>query len=130
VLEVLSCGVPCICSDVGGCAETVRHDQEGFILHENTPEEIAACIKRMADSAGLWMRLSGNGMIRHEEMFTTARMAACWEELYLETAQRQSEADAPDFSGRKGTVSLCTTHPSGGHDKCGPSPVFRHDGRS
>ena len=29
ILEAMSRGVPCICSDVGGCAETIRHGREG-----------------------------------------------------------------------------------------------------
>jgi glycosyltransferase involved in cell wall biosynthesis len=104
LLEALSCGVPCICSNVGGCAETVRHDQEGYILQENSPREIAACISRMAATEELWTRLSANCVLRHREMFTTERMAACWEALYLETAGRRPAADAPAFAaGGSGT---------------------------
>ncbi len=84
VLEALACGVPCICSDVGGCAETVRHDQEGYILRENTVPEIAAHLRRMATEEGLWPRLSRNCVARHAEMFTAEKMAAAWEQLYLE----------------------------------------------
>jgi glycosyltransferase involved in cell wall biosynthesis len=84
LLEAMACGVTCICADVGGCAETVRHGQEGYILRQNTAEEIAAHLKRIALEDGLWTRLSRNCVARHAEMFTAGRMAAAWERLYLE----------------------------------------------
>ncbi len=84
LLEAMACGVPCICSDVGGCAETVRDGRDGYVLRRNTVEEIAAHLKRIDVEDGLWMRLSRNSVARHAEMFTAGRMAASWEQLYLE----------------------------------------------
>ncbi len=88
LLEAISCGVPCICSDVGGCAETVRHDHEGYVLRENTVEEIAGWIRRMIQVDGLWTRLSRNCTDRHREMFTAQRMADSWERLYVGAADK------------------------------------------
>jgi len=85
ILEAMSCGVPCICADVGGCAETVRPHQEGYILRRNTAEEIAGCIRRIMQTDGLWTRMSRNCTERHREMFTAERMADSWEQLYLKT---------------------------------------------
>ncbi len=84
VLEAMSCGVPCICSDVGGCAETVRHGREGYILRENSAEEIAGYIKRILNGNGSWTTMSRNCITRHRERFTAEKMAASWEQLYLE----------------------------------------------
>jgi glycosyltransferase involved in cell wall biosynthesis len=84
LLEAMSCGVPCVCSDVGGCAETIRHGREGCILRANTVEEIAGYLKRILNGNGLWTTLSRNCVIRHREMFTAEKMAASWEQLYLE----------------------------------------------
>jgi glycosyltransferase involved in cell wall biosynthesis len=80
----MACGVPCICSDVGGCAETVRHGEDGYILHVNTAEEIAAYLKPIAVEEGLWTRLARNSVARHAAMFTAGRMADSWEQLYRE----------------------------------------------
>lgn len=101
VLEAMSCGIPCICSNVGGCAETVRHGEEGYILRENTAEEIAVCLRRMAENPALWTQLSQNCLTRHREQFTTERMADRWEELYLEGLEKPVDASA-----RNGTASL------------------------
>ena len=84
--------------NVGGCAETVRHGQEGFILHENTAAEIAAHLNRIIVEDGLWVRLSRNSVVRHAAMFTAARMAASWEQLYRESdggSERWAEGGEP-----------------------------------
>jgi glycosyltransferase involved in cell wall biosynthesis len=82
LLEAMACGVPCICADVGGCAETIRHDREGYLLRENSAEEIAAYLKTIVASEPLWARLSRNALARHREAFTAQHMANRWEQLY------------------------------------------------
>ena len=84
LLEAMASGVACICSDVGGCAETIRHGRDGFILRQNTPAQIARHLNRIIVEDGLWARLSRSCAARHAEMFTAARMTACWEQLYRE----------------------------------------------
>jgi glycosyltransferase involved in cell wall biosynthesis len=91
VLEAMAAGVPCVCSDVGGCAETVRNGCEGYILRENAAAEIAARITEIATTDGLWTRLSRNCLDRHRAMFTAERMAADWETLYMESRQLERQ---------------------------------------
>jgi colanic acid/amylovoran biosynthesis glycosyltransferase len=80
--EAMSCGVPCICSNVGGCAEAIRDGKEGFVLRQNVPEEIAAGISRLIDDPALWQKFSRNGRRRYEEVFTAERMGAAMDEIY------------------------------------------------
>jgi glycosyltransferase involved in cell wall biosynthesis len=80
--EAMSCGVPCICSDVGGCKEAVRDGQEGFVLRQNSPDEIADDIIRLIEDRDLWSRFSRNGRKRYEDIFTPERMVASLEDLY------------------------------------------------
>ena len=82
--EAMSCGVPCISSNVGGCAEAVRDGKEGFILRNNIPEEIAEGISRLIDDPGLWQEFSRNGRRRYEEVFTAERMCAAMQDIYAE----------------------------------------------
>jgi glycosyltransferase involved in cell wall biosynthesis len=80
--EAMSCGVPCICTDVGGCAEAVRDGKEGFVLRKNRAEEVAQDISRLIDDRALWHEFSANGRKRYEEVFTPQRMVASLEDLY------------------------------------------------
>jgi glycosyltransferase involved in cell wall biosynthesis len=84
--EAMSCGVPCICTDVGGCAEAVRDGREGFVLRKNSPEEIAEDIVRLIDDRDLWVEFSQNGRRRYEEVFTPNRMVESLQDLYLGAA--------------------------------------------
>jgi glycosyltransferase involved in cell wall biosynthesis len=80
--EAMSCGVPCICTDVGGCTEAVRDGQEGFVLRKNCSEEIADDIARLIDDRELWLAFSRNGRQRYEQVFTPDRMVASLEDHY------------------------------------------------
>jgi glycosyltransferase involved in cell wall biosynthesis len=84
--EAMSCGVPCICTDVGGCAEAVRDGREGFVLRQNCPEEIADDIVRLINDRDLWLEFSQNGRRRYEEVFTPSRMVESLQDLYREAA--------------------------------------------
>jgi glycosyltransferase involved in cell wall biosynthesis len=81
--EAMSCGVPCICTDVGGCKEAVRDGQEGFVLRRNSPDEIADDIVRLIEDRDLWLKFSQNGRKRYEDQFTPERMVLSLEDLYI-----------------------------------------------
>ena len=86
--EAMSCGVPCICSNVGGCAEAVRDGQEGFVLRRNTPEELAEGIRKLIEQPAVWLTFSQKGRERYEELFTPERMCSALEDLYTHDSQR------------------------------------------
>lgn len=48
IAEALMCGVPCIVSRVGGCADLVRDGVEGFVIEPRRPEQILDCMERFA----------------------------------------------------------------------------------
>ena len=82
LLEAIAAGVPCLCSDVGGNAETVGHDREGFVLQDASADEIACRVAQWIETPTLWAAMSANCVRRHREMFTADHMAAAWERLY------------------------------------------------
>lgn len=49
-MEAISYGIPTIATDVGGTSEIVVDGVSGYLLREQfEPEELATCIKRVAD---------------------------------------------------------------------------------
>jgi D-inositol-3-phosphate glycosyltransferase len=49
-LESLACGTPVVATDVGDLKNIIRHGETGYILTDNSPEELAAGISSMLSS--------------------------------------------------------------------------------
>lgn len=45
--EAMLLGVPCVCSDVGGISELIRHNEEGFVYQSNDSTMLAHYITKM-----------------------------------------------------------------------------------
>jgi glycosyltransferase involved in cell wall biosynthesis len=57
VLDAFRHGLPVICSDVGGMAETVEHDVSGLHFRRADPSSLADVMRRAATEPGLWDKL-------------------------------------------------------------------------
>ncbi len=57
LLEAFRHGRPVICGDIGGMAETVRHEVDGLHVPVNDPAALAAAMRRAVEEPGLWERL-------------------------------------------------------------------------
>ena len=53
VMEAMSCGVPVICSRIGGTADMIANGEDGFLVAQEDPDDIAAAIRRLATESGL-----------------------------------------------------------------------------
>jgi glycosyltransferase involved in cell wall biosynthesis len=62
LIEATHAGLPMIATDVGGCAEIVRHGQNGFIFTPNDTEAGAAHILELFESPALCHQYSVNSM--------------------------------------------------------------------
>lgn len=59
-VELMRMKVPIVSSGTDGLAELVHHEETGIVTRENTPEEIAAAIQRLADDKELHRQLMDN----------------------------------------------------------------------
>jgi glycosyltransferase involved in cell wall biosynthesis len=80
-LLAMSAGVPVIASNLGGLPEIVRHGENGWLV-ENTPDAIAAAIRRIAGDPALARRLASAGRQTVAERFTIDRMVRRTMEVY------------------------------------------------
>jgi glycosyltransferase involved in cell wall biosynthesis len=73
ILLAMAAGVPVIASNVGGIPEIIRHEYNG-LLTENTPEAIAAAMRRLAGDPDLARVLAARGRQTILEKFTVDHM--------------------------------------------------------
>ncbi|MBI3538615.1 MAG: glycosyltransferase [Chloroflexi bacterium] len=61
-LEAMACGAPVVASDVGGLSFIVRDGETGYLVPENDPHALAACLKPLLFDPKLRARLGARGI--------------------------------------------------------------------
>jgi len=81
LIEAMTCGRPCVATDVGGVTEAVG--DTGLVVPPRRPAELAeACLTLLRD-AGLRQRLGSAARLRALEYFTVDRAVSAFDEIYL-----------------------------------------------
>jgi phosphatidylinositol alpha-1,6-mannosyltransferase len=79
-LEAAACGKPVIGGDSGGVPEAVEHEVTG-VLVDGTVPQVAAAIRRLADSEEMRRRLGAAGRERARDRFSWQQAAAAVRDL-------------------------------------------------
>ena len=68
LLEAASCGTPIVATDVPGCREIVRHNQNGFLVPPKNPGALAEALKTLILNADLrkCMGMAGRKIVEQE----------------------------------------------------------------
>lgn len=86
LLEAMACGRPCVTTDVPGCRDAVRHEDNGLLVQVRDVEALAAAIERLLVSPALRMKLGRRGRERAEQEFSQdlviAQTLAVYRELW------------------------------------------------
>lgn len=61
LMEAMAAGLPVITTAVAGIASLVRHEQNGILLSEATPESLASAVRRLVERADLRQALIRGG---------------------------------------------------------------------
>lgn len=85
-IEALSCGIPVVASDIGGLAETVIDDHNGFRVPPADPRAIADALVRLSDAdvRGRLAAAARLSVARHAIERVTGEMSAVWLNLGVE----------------------------------------------
>jgi len=62
VLEALAAGKPCIVTDVGGIPDVIKNNENGFVIRQKNPNDIAATVLRLMNNADLRTQVSKNAL--------------------------------------------------------------------
>lgn len=82
LLEAAASALPVVASRVGGIPDVVRDGENGFLVAEKSPGEIAAAVLRLLADAGARRRLGERSRALVEGEFTWARVAGRFAALF------------------------------------------------
>jgi glycosyltransferase involved in cell wall biosynthesis len=85
LLEAMSCGLPCIGTDVPGTSELIRHGETGYLCGLR-PEEIRDAIATVIEDRSLGQRLGRNAREAIERSFSLVRVVGLETEMLEELA--------------------------------------------
>jgi polysaccharide biosynthesis protein PelF len=99
LIEAMTCGRPCVATDVGGVTEAVA--DTGMIVPPRNPEALAQSCLRLLQDASLRRQLGAAARMRALEYFTVDRAISAFDEIYtfvgtgleLPTAEFEDESD-------------------------------------
>jgi glycosyltransferase involved in cell wall biosynthesis len=64
VMEAMACGLPVLCSRIGGTADMITDDADGFLVDQKDAAGILAVLRRLAHEDGLRARIGAAARIR------------------------------------------------------------------
>jgi glycosyltransferase involved in cell wall biosynthesis len=70
ILESMRAGLPVVASSVGGIGESVRDDENGYLVPRGDVESVRDRVERLLTWPGLRARMGANGRTRYEREFT------------------------------------------------------------
>jgi glycosyltransferase involved in cell wall biosynthesis/ribosomal protein S18 acetylase RimI-like enzyme len=74
-IEAAAMGRPLVLTDIRGCREVARHEQEALLVPPRDPQALAAAILRLAGDQPLCQRLAAAARRRAQERFSEAAVA-------------------------------------------------------
>jgi len=81
-LEAMSQEVPTVCFRSGGLQEMVVHEKTGLVCEEETPECLAANIRRFLDDPRFRSSCARGALSRFQELYSDDRIRARWIEFF------------------------------------------------
>jgi glycosyltransferase involved in cell wall biosynthesis len=81
-LEAMACGLPVVTTDVPGCRETVRDEDNGLLVPARDAAALAAALRRLLEDAPLRRRLGERGRERAVQEFSDDVVIAATLQLY------------------------------------------------
>lgn len=84
-LEAMACGVPCVCSKVGGLPEVLQDGVEGFLVPPRDVDTMAARALDILTDPDLQHKMGEAGRRRALAQFCTSKIIPQYEQLYQRT---------------------------------------------
>jgi len=79
-MEAMSCGLPCIASNVGEIGELLEHGKNGFLVDTRNPEEFAKYASKLLQDKNLYKTFSRNAELAAAKL-DIINSAKRWDDL-------------------------------------------------
>lgn len=89
ILEYMALGKPVIANDAGGNRELITNNENGYLINDETVEEIADLVNRLLDDKKLRERFGDNNRKKIEEHFTLDKMGKAFVGIYNNIALKR-----------------------------------------
>jgi len=88
LIEAAACGRPIVATDVPGCREIVRHNENGLLVPAKDPQALAVALNRLLNDAELRESMGKRGRAMVEAEFSTEHVVEQTLQLYKELLER------------------------------------------
>jgi colanic acid/amylovoran biosynthesis glycosyltransferase len=75
VMEAMACGLPVVCSVIGGTRDMIDHGHDGFLVGQENVDEIAGCIRQLVERPELAVQMGKAARLRAEQRFDSDALA-------------------------------------------------------
>ena len=82
IMEYMAAGRPCVVTDVGGCGELIRHEQNGLLVPAENPAALAEGIVDLLDHSDKAERFAATARQDISEKYEASVLADRWCEIY------------------------------------------------
>jgi N-acetyl-alpha-D-glucosaminyl L-malate synthase BshA len=94
-LEAMACGVPAVCSNVGGVPEVIRDGVEGYLVEMGDVDTMAARCLQILTDPGRLKEMGKAARRRAIDKFCSTKIIPLYEDLYREVIEAQRSDAAP-----------------------------------
>jgi glycosyltransferase involved in cell wall biosynthesis len=84
VLEAMAAGLPVVATDVGDVGRIVVHGETGLVVPPQSPEQLAAALRKVVEDAEAARRMGRSGRKRAEDVYSGTATARTISEMYAQ----------------------------------------------
>jgi L-malate glycosyltransferase len=93
-LEAMACGVPAVCSRVGGVPEVIRDGVEGYLVEPGDVDTMAERVLRILTEPGRREEMGRAARHRASDKFCSTKIIPLYEDLYRRVVEEKTPAEA------------------------------------
>lgn len=87
-LEAMAAGTPVVATASGGIPDIVRHERTGLLVDEESPDDIAASVRRLIDDPELRATVVANGRQLVSDKYSRPASARAFAELFSQVREQ------------------------------------------